>query len=97
MGRELVCDGELEQVRWIALSRHRSMDPLVLFRTRESVVAAEDRCPHRNAPLSAGIVTNKRFDVPIMVGPLVSKGMYPCTWYASVGDANSIASHLESR
>ncbi len=38
--------------------------PLVLFRTGESIVAAEDRCPHRNAPLSAGIVTNQEIRCP---------------------------------
>ncbi len=30
--------------------------PLVIYRSGEKVVAAEDRCPHRNAPLSAGSV-----------------------------------------
>lgn len=28
--------------------------PLVLYRSGNSIVAAEDRCPHRNAPLSCG-------------------------------------------
>ena len=30
--------------------------PLVIYRSGNSIVAAEDRCPHRNAPLSAGSV-----------------------------------------
>jgi phenylpropionate dioxygenase-like ring-hydroxylating dioxygenase large terminal subunit len=30
--------------------------PLVIYRSGDSIVAAEDRCPHRNAPLSAGTV-----------------------------------------
>ncbi len=29
-------------------------EPLVLYRSGESIVAAPDRCPHRQAPLSAG-------------------------------------------
>lgn len=38
--------------------------PLVLYRSGRSVVAAEDRCPHRNAPLSAGHVDAGRLRCP---------------------------------
>ncbi len=38
--------------------------PLVLFRSGNTVVAAEDRCPHRNAPLSQGFVSQGRITCP---------------------------------
>jgi phenylpropionate dioxygenase-like ring-hydroxylating dioxygenase large terminal subunit len=43
----------------------RLMDrPLVLFRGSEGVAALEDRCPHRNAPLSAGRVADGAIECP---------------------------------
>lgn len=38
--------------------------PLVLYRSDDTIVAAEDRCPHRNAPLSAGRVEAGRLRCP---------------------------------
>jgi phenylpropionate dioxygenase-like ring-hydroxylating dioxygenase large terminal subunit len=43
----------------------RLMDrPLVLFRSNDAVVVLEDRCPHRNAPLSAGRIINGEIECP---------------------------------
>jgi phenylpropionate dioxygenase-like ring-hydroxylating dioxygenase large terminal subunit len=43
----------------------RLMDrPLVLFRGSEGVAGLEDRCPHRNAPLSAGRVAAGLIECP---------------------------------
>lgn len=38
--------------------------PLVLYRSGNGIVAAEDRCPHRNVPLSAGAVESGRLRCP---------------------------------
>ncbi len=38
--------------------------PLVIYRSKDGVVAAEDRCPHRNAPLSHGIVRDGALRCP---------------------------------
>lgn len=38
--------------------------PLVLFRTPRGVAALEDRCPHRNVPLSAGRVVGETIECP---------------------------------
>ena len=43
----------------------RLMDrPLVLFRGSDGIAALEDRCPHRNAPLSAGRVAEGTIECP---------------------------------
>lgn len=38
--------------------------PLVIFRTYSGVVALQDRCPHRNAPLSKGVIKNNKIECP---------------------------------
>lgn len=38
--------------------------PLVIFRTAEGVAVLEDRCPHRNVPLSAGRVVADTIECP---------------------------------
>lgn len=38
--------------------------PLVLFRSGSKIVVAEDRCPHRNAPLSTGQCTAQHLRCP---------------------------------
>jgi len=35
-------------------------EPLVLYRTHDGIVAAPDRCPHRQAPLSAGSMADDK-------------------------------------
>jgi phenylpropionate dioxygenase-like ring-hydroxylating dioxygenase large terminal subunit len=43
----------------------RLMDrPLVLFRGSKGIAALEDRCPHRNAPLSAGRIADGTIECP---------------------------------
>lgn len=38
--------------------------PVVLFETEDGVAALEDRCPHRNAPLSAGRIVGGQVECP---------------------------------
>lgn len=38
--------------------------PLVLFETTDRVAVLEDRCPHRNAPLSAGRIVDELIECP---------------------------------
>ncbi len=38
--------------------------PLVLFRGSEGIAVLEDRCPHRNAPLSAGRIADGTIECP---------------------------------
>jgi len=68
---------EYQQIRrhWLVAAAAKSLDrkplgvtvfgtPLVLYRAQGEVVAAEDRCPHRNAPLSLGSVDDGRLRCP---------------------------------
>ena len=38
--------------------------PIVIYRSADGIVAAEDRCPHRNAPLSRGTVHEGKLRCP---------------------------------
>lgn len=68
--------------------------PLVLFRDGRTVVALSDRCPHRNAPLSAGRVIDGCIQCPYHGWRYSADGR--CTFRPGVADAVPRETAVES-
>lgn len=68
--------------------------PLVLFRNGQSAFALSDRCPHRNAPLSAGRVIDGCVQCPYHGWRFAPDGR--CVFRSGVPDAAPVETHIES-
>lgn len=68
--------------------------PLVIFRDGEKVVALSDRCPHRNAPLSAGRIIDGCVQCPYHGWRFGASGH--CTFRPGLTEANPPQASVEA-
>jgi phenylpropionate dioxygenase-like ring-hydroxylating dioxygenase large terminal subunit len=97
----ILCDNEALINAWYVVARSIEVGPtpqqvtvlgrkVVLYRSVDGVVAAPDRCPHREAPLSEGVVENNCLICPYHGWTFGSQGK--CVTIPSSGEGASVPS-----
>jgi phenylpropionate dioxygenase-like ring-hydroxylating dioxygenase large terminal subunit len=95
----ILCDNEALINAWYVVARSIEVGPapqqvmvlgrkVVLYRSVDGVVAAPDRCPHREAPLSEGVIQNNCLICPYHGWTFGSQGK--CVTIPSSGEGASV-------